>query len=667
MRKIMTALIMVFMALGLIACTETNQITESYPTPEILGLEDIVFYIGDDIPDFYEGVTAKDYLDRNISSSINVLDDAVDFTTVGTYKVFYEVIDALGSKKTVYIEVYVMPTRNIEDDYPVILDAKDIVVYIGHEAPNYLKDVRAVDPKQGNITAQLTVNDHAVVLDEVGSYPLIYSITNQDNLTVTVEVTVSVEIEVIDYLNIFYINDTHGAILENGNEIGMAKIGNLILDEKAKNPNNTLFISGGDILQGNIMSNYFYGTSMIDTLNVMKHDAFVLGNHEFDWGLEVATEFFNPETTGLKANFPLLGANVFHKGTRTLPDFVDPYTIIQKGHLKVAIIGLMGYGLESSIATARVQDYEFGDPLIETQYYTEYLRTEKQVDVVIVVIHGSDEGFNQAVGQLTGDFKVDAVFNGHNHREYVRVVGRTGVDMPIIQSGANGSHVGRLRFDINSEKMITNYSAVNLNRTNETRLNWPHPTVKAVIDIYEDEISPLINEPIIYAGQSFSRSELTLYMAKLMRIKTNSDIAFHNSGGTRADISNGDPITVALLYKIFPFDNRIKTVTLQGQDVIDYIEAWGNYDMREDIGTIDPEAFYKVATNDYLFDLVSGPFIYGEDIDDTGLYIRDVLEDVLREMAKTYETFTLDRPVVVQHYRHESLLEKFIYTLSALR
>ena len=652
MKKIMSIFMVLLASLFLFACQpNSNVLDQTLEAPIIVGAEDIIYYLGENAPDYLSGVTAYDFLETDITTNLEVDDRSVDLTQEGTYQLFYKITDQYSQTFQTYVYVIVMPALVEEtiDVVPIIYGTKDITYNMGKPAPNYLTNVGAADYQDGIITDRITIDDSKVDLTTPGVYPVIYRVIDEKQNETSVTILVTVQIETIDHLNIYYINDTHGALLPFDNQMGFANIANLILSEKEVKPNNTLFISGGDLLQGNIISNYFYGSSMIDALNVMKHDAFILGNHEFDWGLEVATQYFNPETESVKANFPLLAANVFLKGTKTIPDFIEPYTIIEKGHLKVGIIGLIGFGLESSIATARVSAYEFGDPLVEVQYYTEYLRAERDVDVVLVVIHGSDEGFNQSVGQLSGNQRVDAVFNGHSHQPYTRFVGRSGVDMPVIQAGANGTSVGWVHLHIGNNKEVVAYEALNLGRSNDARLGTPHPEVASLLDMYVEEIEPLLNDPIIYAGTYLSRGDLTLYMAKLMRMATNSDIAFHNSGGTRASIDQGQAITVATLYQVFPFDNRIKTVTLKGEDFIDYMNRYGNYSLKEGIDEIDPDLFYKVATNDYLFDQVNGPFIGGTNIDDTGIYIRELFQEVLEEIAISHQYFTLDIPIPL-HY-----------------
>ncbi len=49
----------------------------------------------------------------------------------------------------------------------------------------------------------------------------------------------------------------------------------------------TLLVAAGDMMQGNNWANLFLGESVIELMNEVRFDAMVLGNHEFDFGLEV--------------------------------------------------------------------------------------------------------------------------------------------------------------------------------------------------------------------------------------------------------------------------------------------------------------------------------------------------------------------------------------------
>ena len=650
----------------LVSCTDRTEIKDLVP-PSIIVTKELTYTIGDPVPNFLDGVQAIDSIDGDLTSSIIVDDSDVDYETPGIYNLVYKVSDLSENEfiKTVQI-IVIQSNQEIDTIPPVILGASHLTYYIGDPEPDYLLNISAYDNIEGNITSKISVESSRVKLDLEGDYPVTYTVTDNSGNTISITINVTVmnpeSINNITDLNIFYINDTHGAILNNSSQLGLARIGNLILDEKELNPDNTLFIAGGDILQGSILSNYFKGSSMIDILNHMSLDAFILGNHEFDWGLTTVTEYFNPETTGIKAEFPLLGANVFFKNTITRPDHIDAYKIIQKGNLKIGIIGLMGYGLEDSIATSMVEDYYFDDPITWAGHYAQELRLNHDVDVVLAVVHGSSGTTNSGIGNLTGSKTVDAVFNGHSHQSYVYTQFRSGVNLPIIQSGANGSTVGRVSIELNLDGEVIGATGKNLypatvyyaDQEFESRLNTSHPMLADLIATYVEEIAPLLNEVIIQSGSNYSRDQLTYYMAELIRVSANADIGFHNFGGTRDSLSNLENITVATLYDIFPFDNKVKTVSLLGSEIKEFIDSTGgdvatSYKEGFSYQMIQDNTYYLISTNEYVFDKVDNPFIYGNNPIDTGVIIRDVLEDVLRNQAEIYDYFYIENPIVLSN------------------
>ena len=461
-------------------------------------------------------------------------------------------------------------------------------------------------------------------------------------------------------LHIYYLNDTHGAIEKTSENIGLAGIGNLILDEKSKYPDEVLFIGGGDILQGNILSNYYYGASMIDTFNHIGMDAFVLGNHEFDWGLDQVTRYFDPNYDDVKATFPLLGANIIEKSTGERPLHVDAYTIIQKGSVKVGIIGLMGYGLENSIATSRVEPYRFEDPIYWASHYANYLRTEEDVDIVLAVIHGSDQQTNTSLASLSGNQTIDAIFNGHSHSRYTETISRATGDVPVIQSRHNGEYLGHVTLNLNEDKTVYSVQVRNLSPTEENsnpsdriikdiRLATEHPTLLSLIGEYRLAIIDLLTEVITTSDSTYSSYELTTFMAKLMRVAVDADVGIHNYQGTRSSLESGQDITVATLYEIFPFDNRIKYVYITGSDIKDFANSSVAMSYRDglSLSLLEDDTYYLVATNDYIFDKIYNPFIYGEDPIDTGILVRDLLEDVMRQQEVSYDGFNINHPIVM--------------------
>ena len=634
--------------LGLGSCQEEINEGRLIVPATITFIDDLIHYTDEDIPSLKEDVVVSHNYYENLEDLLIIDSSRVDWDTQGIYQINYYVTTPYQVTTKAVRDVTVLEGREEAlKIYPAIIGLKDITYYIGDEVPNYLEDIVAFDLNDGYITDQLIIDDTSVDYDTVGTYQVRYSVMNSQTLITTETITITVLQPVISSdteLHVLYINDTHGAILEDGNQMGLVNIASYV-DYVERNEDHVLFISGGDLLQGSLLSNYYFGAPIIEALNLMNHEAFTLGNHEFDWGLNVILDYFNGNHD-IQANYPLLAANVFYSNTETQPEGIQPYTIVTRGDLRIGIIGTIGYGLESSIATSRVTGYEFRDPVTYVSYYANYLRTNEEVDLVISIDHGARSDTNQGIGNLTGSSRVDAMFNGHTHQNSLTFIAREGLDMPVMQSAAYGQVVGHLTLDI-SRNGLENYQAQNLGFNQMPNNMTTNPEIEALIDTYYDEVEPLMTHVILPSSSYYSRNDLTQYMAKLMALKTNAVVGIHNGGGTRTDLAYNEGITVAKLYEIFPFDNRIKTVYLKGSVIQALIGSFSSSEVfvLDNMTFIDDED-YLVATNDYLFDKETLPFLSGTGMMDTGLYIRDIFLSVVETQAETYASFSMTYDVV---------------------
>lgn len=443
-----------------------------------------------------------------------------------------------------------------------------------------------------------------------------------------------------DIVDIYYLNDFHGALLNDGSEIGISRIGNFIIHEKETSEDTTFFITGGDILQGSALSNYFLGESTIELFDLAMLDAFILGNHEFDWGLDEVTKYFDEIEENGEADYPLLAANVFLQGTTTLPDYIDQYTILEDGDIRVGVIGIIGPTLESSIATSKVSPYDFVYPIDIVRDLATNLRTNMDCDAVIVVAHDSG-GVNSALEGLSGDARIDAIFNGHSHQTYVE-----GTNIPIIQSGGNGRNVGHVELYI-QDGVVISAKAENLSQSDSSLFYTPHPVIEAQLAIYQEITGELFNEPIIEAGEYLSSGDLTTWIAHLMHDAVGADIAFQNHGGTRRSIDQNTMINLSVLYEVWPFDNIIKTVYLTGAEIKSEMGSLGYY---TEVTNFIDDQLYLVATNDYVFDKPENPYIYGTDVVDTGFLMRDLAVDELFYQAVIYEKFYTTNDIQTTSY-----------------
>ena len=445
----------------------------------------------------------------------------------------------------------------------------------------------------------------------------------------------------LSFLDIYYINDLHGAITPNEDSIGMAHMANFLLYQKNRYLDETLLFAGGDILQGSALSNATYGASVIEMMNVMGFDAFVIGNHEFDWGLEKVTRYFDHGDDHI-ATFPLLGANVFHKGTTTIPNGIDPYVIIERQDLRIGIIGTIEYGLESSIATQQVEDYSFAEPGPIVSELTEYLRTEENVDIVLLLSH--DRGsVNQQIVYNEDNQKVDAIFNGHSHQVYAK----TENGIPVMQSGGYGSHIGHLRFNLNNNQIIS-FSMKNLDRSNEPRFGIADLEIEIMIDNYLSMLDDRYHLELFSPSRDYNRDELTEWLSKLLMVSTNADVGIHNNGGTRRNLYTNNPITLFTLYDVWPFDNEIVTFYLSGSQIKEFFTTFNWQNHYTDVSEFIDDEVYKIATHDFIYYRDSYAVLrQGTDFKEKSIFLRDLAFDELLKQNEVYTHFNVDNPILL--------------------
>jgi 5'-nucleotidase / UDP-sugar diphosphatase len=372
-------------------------------------------------------------------------------------------------------------------------------------------------------------------------------------------------------LTILSVNDFHGALVESGKKPGIAKLGQLIKEEKAKNPQGTIIVSAGDMFQGSPDSNMLYGKNVVEAMNVMGFAALVVGNHEYDWGIDKLKERI------AQSGFPYLGANVIDKKTRKVVSFLQPYIIMKKNNLNIGIIGIATPETAYKTNPNVVSEMMFADPVQTVNELVPQLK-QQGVEVIVVVSHLGCE-VDKTTGQITGEAAefargvqgVDALITGHTHQ---RIMGNIN-GITIVQAGHSGQAVGRVDLVYSKPDQKIMESVADVVDVPASRLT-EDAVLKEIMERTQAEIAPIKN---LILGKTITdlnhdRTEVSLlgqWSSDVMRHIVNADIAFQNGGGLRASIPAGD-ITMGNLYEVMPFDNTLYTVDLTGQQVIKVLD-----------------------------------------------------------------------------------------------
>lgn len=408
---------------------------------------------------------------------------------------------------------------------------------------------------------------------------------------------VYVKNDVVQNVNIFMINDTHGSFVDT-NYPGVERVSTLLKELTSLN-GDYIKIMNGDAFQGSYASNVLYGLPLVDAFNQMEFDAFVIGNHEFDWGLEEIHKYKDGDYSNGEADFPFLGANIYEKSTGKRVDWLDPYTIVEQNGLKVGIIGIIGHNLESSILSEHIENYEFVYPLEIIKKYAKELREQENCNIVIVANHDYDEEINLEIAGLENEYRIDAILCGHTHQnEYDELVRSDNLNIVAIENRDKNQSASSLILKLDDN---LNYESYQYNRYYPSNYSLDSE-ITMLISKYQDVIDEG-NRVIGYTSQVINKSTLGMYAVNKMKEEYNSDVAIMNTGGIRATISKGN-ITVSSVFEVLPFNNKVILTNMTGSALKSLYEKNGSYlyfNSEFNVNNLIANQTYKVAVIDYVY------------------------------------------------------------------
>lgn len=164
-----------------------------------------------------------------------------------------------------------------------------------------------------------------------------------------------------------------------------------------------LLLDAGDVFQGTDYFTRYLGQADLSFYNALGYDAMTVGNHEFDRGDQPLADFI------AGANFPVLSANISAVAPSPLAGRVAPYTIIERGNLRIGIIGLTT--VYTMWLSAPGRGVTFSDPLAATQTAVQELESQG-VTVIVALVH---LGISDELRLLRQVPAIDIMIGGHSH------------------------------------------------------------------------------------------------------------------------------------------------------------------------------------------------------------------------------------------------------------
>lgn len=387
-------------------------------------------------------------------------------------------------------------------------------------------------------------------------------------------------------ISILHTTDLHGHILPTSDYDGTADRGGLArcvtqLRRWRRQHPNSILVDVGDVYQGTEVSLRNKGELMIDLFNHLKYDAWVIGNHEFDWGIE-------PFTNALqKSTMPVLGANTTLNGKLAGSSLdsqhpfakVQPFILKEIAGIKVAIIGITTPGMSFWLPREFTVGLDFQFPVESVRRAITKANSEGAHAIVLTGHMGlkprtGGDDFANTVMAMTSEFPdVAAFIAGHTHQA---IPSRLTNRVLFTQADHFGIHVGRvdLLFDRRSKKLLRREAICELM---DSRFD-PDPVVlsRAGSQLAESEASlaqPIgeLTETLRGRGRHGHPSEIEKLICAAIKetLAERSmmvDAVMHGAFDENATLAAG-LTTIKDIWNIIPYENVIVTATLSPDEI----------------------------------------------------------------------------------------------------
>jgi 5'-nucleotidase len=358
-------------------------------------------------------------------------------------------------------------------------------------------------------------------------------------------------------LTILQVNDVYSTVPVEGVG-GLARVASIKKQLTAAG-RNTLLMIGGDFLSSSVASTVFKGEQMIDALNATGLDVATVGNHEFDFGVDLLT------TRMRQSKWDWVIANVIDRRTGALVGGARPYVIRRAGALKVGIIGLCL--VEESMRAPGIRErLELVDPIEATARYLPQMKSEG-VDIIVALTH-LNFATDRALAARFPD--IDIIVGGHEHYPITAIEGRT----LISKAGSEARYVARIDVDKRAGAPIDRYYEL----IPVTSAIKEDPDAARVIDSWEAKLTGAMDVPVGTTRVPLDASDLRVrasevnvgnLVADAMRRDVQADVAIMNSGGIRGDREYpAGTLTRRMLTQLSPFSNVVCKIELTGAQLL---------------------------------------------------------------------------------------------------
>lgn len=430
-------------------------------------------------------------------------------------------------------------------------------------------------------------------------------------------------------LVILHTNDTHSQV-EPDDKDGLGGVARrkVVIDSVRGVEDNVLLVDAGDVVQGTLYFNLYKGEVENRLMDLLGYDIRILGNHEFDNGVEsLASTLKGRKSEFLATNYDL--------SKSAIADIFKKYSIREVDGRKIGFIAV-NLAPQGMISEGNYDGVEYLDAIESANAAAWWLRHIEGCDMVVAVTHiGYDPAMppgDVALAKSSSD--IDIIIGGHTHdlitpeagKYNSLVANREGKDVLVTQVGKSGKNIGKITVDLDDIKAT--YEIIPINSRLDGRTDG---SVEALVMPYRAGIDSLMAAPVGRTAKEMPHgsAEILNFATDLVwergkEIAENVDFALLNKGGIRRGLPKGT-ITEGEIITMLPFNNRVQVIDIAGKDILPALEQMarvggngvsGNMEVSFSYDKSDKEAeiesvtidgkpldanrIYRVATIDYM-------------------------------------------------------------------
>ena len=438
-----------------------------------------------------------------------------------------------------------------------------------------------------------------------------------------------------------YATDYTADVSASGNyRQGLTRIASYIKEMRSQYEN-VFLADTGDTIQGTPLTYYFafeedtMDDPTVKAMRTLGYDMWVLGNHEFNYGMDIMMEQVNyaiSESTETESQITMSMANYLAAETNndetkdwaTWQGF-DPYIIKEYDGVKIAIMGIGNPGVPQWDVPANWEGIYFANPIETYEHYEAEML--EAADLIVLMSHS---GIGGAGSDGTGYMKelietfssVDLVFSGHEHKDGVtKVTDKSGKVIPIVSPSTKCAKIGQALITFNKADGTYTIDAKNVDMKNKAQdeelVNLLKPYEEAAWNDY-------MLQPIGTASGDFSALGLGDGPSAFMDLINQVQLAYaydYNglntpddpsddqmaqlsisaplTSGNAANLIPAGDIVLGDMFRLYRYENWFYQITMTGKEIRTWLE-FAATNVRAD-GTATNLTYYDVIYGEGFF------------------------------------------------------------------